>query len=174
MFQTWMSSFLLLNTNLAIVKNVKGIVQPKWKCYANLLICWMLGIQDVGDLVSIYFFTPTVAVCQSFNGSQWYPQPQATALREKKTYRDKNPVKTSSPWWYIEVLRHETIGLCKKLNIIYVNRYKCCSVSYRDRLFQVLRPQWPQRNSAYTLWHTHIHQNIYFFVLRRRKKFLQV
>ncbi len=159
LFQSCMSSFLLLNTNLAIVKNVKGIVHP-WNV---MLICWMLGIQDVGDLVSIYlyFFTQTVAVCQSFNGSQWYTQ--ATALREKKTYRDKNPVKTSSLWWYIEVLRHETIGLFKKLNSIYINWYKCCSVSYRDRLFQVLRPQWSQRNWLHTFIKI-------FFICAQKKK----
>ncbi len=47
------------------------------------------GIQDVDDFVSsvehkLRFLTQTVAVCQSYNGSEWDPQ-----LRVKKTYTDK-------------------------------------------------------------------------------------
>ncbi len=48
------------------------------------------GIQDVGDFVSSVehkrrFLTQTVAVCQSYNGSQWDPRLWET----KKTYTDK-------------------------------------------------------------------------------------
>ncbi len=54
------------------------------------------GIQDVGDFVSSVehkrrFLTQTVAVCQSYNGSQWDPR----LWELKKTYIDKtklNPV----------------------------------------------------------------------------------
>ncbi len=48
------------------------------------------GIQDVGDFVSSVehkwrFLTQTVAVCQSYNVSQWYPR----LWERKKTYTDK-------------------------------------------------------------------------------------
>ncbi len=54
--------------------HIKGIVHPK-------ILIWCLsaypqGIQDVGDFVSSVehkqrFLTQTVAVCQSYNDSQW-------------------------------------------------------------------------------------------------------
>ncbi len=43
-----------------------------------------------------------------------------TALREKKNIHRQNQIKPFGSWRYIEVLRHETIGLCKKLNSIYI------------------------------------------------------
>ncbi len=49
------------------------------------------------------FLTQTVAVSQSYNGSQWDPR--------------------LCSWRYIEVLRHETISLCKKLSSIYIIFY---------------------------------------------------
>ncbi len=42
-----------------------------------------------------------------------------TALRVKKNIHRQNQIKPCGSWRYIEVLRHETIGLCKKLNSIY-------------------------------------------------------
>ncbi len=52
----------------------KGIVHPKMKMWC--LSAYPQGIQDVGDFVSSVehkrrFLTQTVAVCQSYNGSQW-------------------------------------------------------------------------------------------------------
>ncbi len=72
---------------------LKGIVHPKMKIWC--LSAYPQGIQDVGDFVSSVehkrrFLTQTIAVCQSYNVSQWYSQ-----LWEKKTYTDKtklNPV----------------------------------------------------------------------------------
>ncbi len=54
---------------------LKGIVHPKMKFWC--LSAYPQGIQDVGDFVSSVehkwrFLTQTVAVCQSYNGSQWY------------------------------------------------------------------------------------------------------
>ncbi len=53
---------------------LKGIVHPKMKIWC--LSAYHKGIQDVGDFVSsvehkLRFLTQTVAVCQSYNGSQW-------------------------------------------------------------------------------------------------------
>ncbi len=42
-----------------------------------------------------------------------------TALGDKKTYTDKTKLNPAAR--DIEVLRHETIGLCKKLNSIYIS-----------------------------------------------------
>ncbi len=62
------------------------------------------GIQDVGDFVSSVehkqrFLTQTVAVCQSYNGSQWDPR-----LRElKKNIHRQNQIKPCGSWRYIEV-----------------------------------------------------------------------
>ncbi len=46
-----------------------------------------------------------------------------TALREKKNIHRQNQIKSCGSWRYIEVLKHETIGLCKKLNSIYIIFY---------------------------------------------------
>ncbi len=62
----------------------KAIVHPKMK-----IVCvsaYPQGIQDVGDFVSsvehkLSLLTQTVAVCQSYNGSQW----------EKKKHTQTNP-----------------------------------------------------------------------------------
>ncbi len=70
----------------------------------------MLGIQDVDDLVSfIYLFF--LKLLQSVSRLMAVNDTHRPRLWEKsKTYRDKNQVKTSCLWWYIEVLRHKTIG----------------------------------------------------------------
>ncbi len=67
---------------------IKGIVHPKMKIWC--LSAYPQGIQDVGDFVSSVehkqrFLTQTVAVCQSYNGSQWDPR----LWESKKTYTDK-------------------------------------------------------------------------------------
>ncbi len=67
---------------------VKGIVHPKMKMWC--LSAFLKGIQNVGDFVSSVehkqrFLTQTVAVCQSYNGSQWDPR----LWESKKTYTDK-------------------------------------------------------------------------------------
>ncbi len=54
--------------------SLKGIVHPKMKMWC--LSAYPKGIQDVGDFVSSVehkqrFLTQTVAVCQSYNVSQW-------------------------------------------------------------------------------------------------------
>ncbi len=95
---------------------IKGIVHPKRTIWC--LSAFLQGIQDVGDFVSSVehkwrFLTQTFAVCQSYHGSQWDPR-----LWESKKHR-QNQIKPCGSWRYIEVLRHETISLCKKLNSIY-------------------------------------------------------
>ncbi len=67
---------------------IKGIVHPKMKIWC--LSAYPQGIQDVGDFVSSVehkrnFLTQTVAVCQSYNDSQWDPR----LWESKKTYTDK-------------------------------------------------------------------------------------
>ncbi len=52
----------------------KGLVHPKMKI--SCLSAYPKGIQDVGDFVSSVehkqrFLTQTIAVCQSYNVSQW-------------------------------------------------------------------------------------------------------
>ncbi len=54
-----------------------------------MFICSPQGIQDVDDFVSSVehkrrFLTQTVAVCQSYNGSQWDPRLES----KKKTYTE--------------------------------------------------------------------------------------
>ncbi len=44
------------------------------------------------------------------------------ALRVKKTH-SHNQIKPCCSWRYIKVVRHETIGLCKKPNSIYIIFY---------------------------------------------------
>ncbi len=65
-------------TNKTIEENglklIKGIVHPKMKIWC--LSAYPQGIRDVGDFVSSVehkqrFLTQIVAVCQSYNGSQW-------------------------------------------------------------------------------------------------------
>ncbi len=80
----------------------KGIVHVMFICLPP----------DVGEFVSSVehkprFLTQTIAVCQSYNGSQW----------DSRFERQKN-IKPCDSWRYIEVLRHKTIGLCKKLKSI--------------------------------------------------------
>ncbi len=58
-------------------EHVKGIVHPKMKILC--LSAHPQGIQDVGDFVSSVehkrrFLTQTIAVCQSYNVSQWDPR----------------------------------------------------------------------------------------------------
>ncbi len=101
---------------------IKGIVHPKMQIWC--LSAYPQGIQDVGDFVSSVehkqrFLTQTVAVCQSYNGSQWDPR----LWESKKNIHRQNKIKPCGSWRYIEVLRHETIGLCKKLNSIYIIFY---------------------------------------------------
>ncbi len=67
----------VLTTTTSICLVVKGIVHPKMKMLC--LYAYPQGIQDVGDFVSSVehkwrFLTQTVAVCQSYNGSQWDPR----------------------------------------------------------------------------------------------------
>ncbi len=67
-------------------KPVKGIVHPKMKIWC--LSAYPKGIQDVGVSSVEHkrrFLTQIVAVCQSYNGSQWYPR----LWEKKKTYTDK-------------------------------------------------------------------------------------
>ncbi len=91
--------FLVWVCLLALPK-LKGIVHPKMKMWC--LSAYLQGIQDVGDFVSSVehkqrFLTRTVAVCQSYNGSQWYSR-----LWERKKHR-QNQIKPCSSWRYIEV-----------------------------------------------------------------------
>ncbi len=79
--------FLVWVCLLALPK-LKGIVHPKMKILCSS--AYPKGIQDVGDFVSSVehkqrFLTRTVAVCQSYNGSQWYSR----LWERKKTYTDK-------------------------------------------------------------------------------------
>ncbi len=74
-----------------ILKNLKGIVHSKmiWLLSANLQ-----GFQDVGDFVSSVehkqrFLTQTVAVCQSYYGSQ-------VGFEGKKIYTDKTKLNPAS------------------------------------------------------------------------------
>ncbi len=107
------------------VKNnmmLKGIVHPKMKIWC--LSAYPEGIQDVGDFISSVehkrrLLTRTVAVCQSYNFSQWDPRLWDT----KKDIHRQNQIKPCGSWQYNEVLRHKTIGLCKKLNSIYIIYY---------------------------------------------------
>ncbi len=76
----------------AIARNsedFKGIVHPKMKIWC--LSAYPQGIQDVGDFVSSVehkrrCLTQTIAVCQSYNGSQWDSR---LWEKKKKTYTDK-------------------------------------------------------------------------------------
>ncbi len=61
------------------------------------------GIQDVGD-----FFSSVEHKRRIF-----------TEFLKKNIHR-QNQIKHCDSWRYIEVLRHETISLCKKLNSIYI------------------------------------------------------
>ncbi len=77
---------MAIATNIPVL--LKGIVHPKMKIVC--LSAYPQGIQDVGDFVSSVehkgrFWTQTVAVCQSYNGSQWY----SWLSEKKKTYTDK-------------------------------------------------------------------------------------
>ncbi len=68
---------------------IKGIVHPKMKIWC--LSAYPQGIQDVGDFVYSVehkrrFLTQTVAVCQSYNGSQWDPR-----LWESKKHTQTKP-----------------------------------------------------------------------------------
>ncbi len=97
---------------------IKVIVHQKMKIVC--LSAYPMGIQDVGNFVSSVehkrkFLTQTVAVCPTYNGCQWYSR-----LWEKKNIHRQNQIKPCSSWQYIEVWRHETIGLCKKLKSIYI------------------------------------------------------
>ncbi len=67
------------------------------------------GIQDVGDFVSSVehkwrVLTQTVAVCHSYNGSQWDPW---LWERKNKTHTDKTKIKPCGSWRYIEFVKHE-------------------------------------------------------------------
>ncbi len=58
------------------------------------------GIQDVSDFVSSaeHKQTQTVAVCQSYNGSQW-----DSWFERKKNIHRQNQIKPCGSWRYIEV-----------------------------------------------------------------------
>ncbi len=69
-----------------------------------VLSAYPQGIQDVGDFVSSLehkqrFLTQTVAVCQSYNGSQWDPRLWET----KKNIHGQKQIKPCGSWRYIEV-----------------------------------------------------------------------
>ncbi len=77
------------------------------------------GIQDVGDFVFSVehkrrFLTQTVAVCQSYNAVN-----ETHGFERQTNIHRQNQIKPCGSWRYIEVLRHETIGLYKKLNSIF-------------------------------------------------------
>ncbi len=96
--------------------SVKGIVHPKMKIWCSS--AYPQRIQDVGDFVSSVehkqkILTQTVAVCQSYNG-------RTHGFERQKKIHTQNQIKPCGSWRYIEVLRHETISLCKKQNSIYI------------------------------------------------------
>ncbi len=110
-----------------------------------MFICLPQGIQDVGDFVSSVehkrrFLTQTVAVCQSYNVSKWYSR-----LWEKKHTHRQNQIKPCGSWRYIEVLRHKTIGLCKKLNSIYIT---VLPLIHRNVQLSWARSQQPARDAS--------------------------
>ncbi len=83
-FECWSPALPL---DHAVSQAFKGIVHPKMKIWG--LSAYPKGIQDVGDFVSSVehkqrFLTQTVAVCQSYNVSQWYSR----LWEKKKTYTD--------------------------------------------------------------------------------------
>ncbi len=60
-----------------------------------------------------------------------------TALRDitytKKHFKNihrQNQIKPCCLWRYIEILQHETISLCKKLNSIYIIFYRDVQLSW--------------------------------------------
>ncbi len=81
------------------------------------------GIQDVGEFVSSVehkwnFLTQTIAVCQSYNGSQW----DSRLWARKKNKHRQNQIKPCGSWRYLEVCAI-TIALCNKLKSIYIVLY---------------------------------------------------
>ncbi len=97
---------------------VKGIVHPKNENV--MFICLPQGHSRCRWLCFFSrtqrFLTRTIAVCQSYNVSQWYSR-----LWGKKNIHRQNLIKPCGSWRYIEVtLRHKTIGQCKRLNSIYL------------------------------------------------------
>ncbi len=78
------------NSSTLVQSNIlKVIVHPKMKIWC--LSAYPKGIQDVGDFVSSVehkrrFLTQTVAVCQSYNGSQW-----DRGFERKKNIHRQNP-----------------------------------------------------------------------------------
>ncbi len=83
-FSNCFSDFFVKNNMM-----LKGIVHPKRKIWC--LSAYPQGIQDVGDFISSVehkqrLLTRTVAVCQSYNVSQWNPRLWET---KQKTYTDK-------------------------------------------------------------------------------------
>ncbi len=82
-----------------------------------MLSAYSQGIRDVGDFLFSRTQTKifnsnhcSVSHIMSVNGTHGFE-------RQKNIHR-QNQIKPCGSWRYIEVLRHETIGLCKKLNSI--------------------------------------------------------
>ncbi len=75
-----------------------------------MFICLPQGIQDVGDFVSSVehnedFFTQTVAVCQSYNGSQW-----DSRLWESKNIHRQNQIKHCGSWhWGLKTRNNQSV-----------------------------------------------------------------
>lgn len=62
------------------------------------------------------------------------------SLWESKNIYMQNKINTHGSWWYIEVLRHERIGMCKKLNITYNNFI--CNPQPRQTVLTVFATVW--------------------------------
>ncbi len=111
----WAKIWNLVLLLIFIWPKIKGIVHPKMKMWC--LSAYPQGIQDVGDFVSSIehkrrFLTQTVAVCQSYNGSQWNPR----LWESKKTYTDKtklNPAARDDTWRFL----HRPIASCLKTSM---------------------------------------------------------
>ncbi len=78
-----------------------------------MFVCLPPAVQDVGDFVSSLehkqrFLTRTVAVCQSYNGSQW----DSGLWEKKKTYTDKtklNPVARDDTHWGLKTQKYQSV-----------------------------------------------------------------
>ncbi len=77
------------------------------------------GIQDVGDFSKTQ--TQSVSHIMAVNGTHGFE-------RQTNIHR-QNQIKPCGLWRYIEVLRHETIGLCKKVNSIHIIFFLCPTVN---------------------------------------------
>ncbi len=152
----WLTEHFQTASVIFFVKNnmmLKGIVHPKRKIWC--LSAYPEGIQDVGDFISSVehkqrLLTRTVAVCQSYNVSQWDPRLWET----KKTYTDKtklNPVAHDNTMKSYDTKQ----SVCARNWTVFISFItsdsrvfttsgawqKYCLVSCTDRLFRVWRPQ---------------------------------